>query len=152
MRLLLGLSILLALYPLACHAESCANGVPANGETVELSGIFHSEVIWGPPNFGEEPRTDSQFVAWFIALKEPLVVRGRVEVGGQYYSNVSEIKLSSDFTAYKDKLLEPLIGKLVVVTGKLWRGTVEGDVTPIVIAAKTVTPTDQNICRVTPGN
>jgi hypothetical protein len=152
MRLLLGLSILLALCPLACRAESCANGVQANGETVELSGFFHSDVIWGPPNFGEEPQTDSQFVAWFIALSEPLVVQGGVEILGNYYSSVSEIKLSSDFTAYKDKLLEPLLGKLVVVTGKLWRGTVEGDVTPIVIAAKTVTPTDQNICRITSAN
>jgi hypothetical protein len=150
MRLLLGLSILLALYPLTCRAESCANGVQANGETVELSGLFHSDVIWGPPNFGEDPQNDSQFVAWFIALSEPLVVQGGVEDGGQYYSSVSEIKLSSDFTQYKEKLLEPLLGKLVAVTGKLWRGNVEGDVTPIVIAAKTVTRTDRSICRVIP--
>lgn len=152
MRLLLGLSILLALYPLACRAESCANGVQANGETIELSGLFHSEVLWGPPNFGENPKTDSQFVAWFISLNKPLVVQGGAEIGGNYYSSVSEIKLSSDFTQFKSKLLEPLAGKLVVVTGKLWRGTVEGDVTPIFIATKTVKATDQDICRVMPGN
>lgn len=152
MRLLLGLSIWLAIYPLTCRAEFCANGVQANGETIELSGVFHRKVLWGPPNFGDNPKTDSKFVAWFISLSKPLVVQGGVEFGGGYYSSVSEIKLSSETTQFKSKLLQPLAGKLVVVAGQLWRGNTAGDVTPIVIAAKTVKPTDQDICRVTPEN
>lgn len=143
---------LLALCPLACRAESCDNGVQANGETIELSGFFYSEVLWGPPNFGENPATDSQFVAWFISLSKPLVVQGGVEVGGDYFPSVSVIKLSSDTTSWISERLRPLFGKLVVVRGKLWRGIAEGDVTPISIAMKTIEPTDPNICRIIPGN
>jgi hypothetical protein len=151
MRLLLGLSILLALYPLSCLADSCANGVEANGETIELSGVLHRKVFWGPPNFGENPETDSKFALWIISLSKPLVIREPAKIQGIFPSSVSEIKLFAGTTMFKSKLLRPLEGKLVVVTGKLWLGITPGD-SPISIDMKTVEPTDQNICRVTPAN
>jgi hypothetical protein len=151
MRLPLALSILLALCPLACRAESCANGVQANGETIELSGVLHRKVFWGPPNFGENPETDSKFALWIISLSKPLVILEGAQIQGTFPPSVSEIKLSAGTTMFKSKLLRPLDGKLVVVTGRLWLGITPGDA-PIAIQMKTVEPTDQNICRVTPGN
>jgi hypothetical protein len=156
MRLLLWLSIVLALYPLPCRAESCANGVQANGESgesIELSGVLHRQVRWGPPNFGENPKTDSTFVAWTISLSEPLVIQGGVQIGGESQPSVSEIALISYSykVALDTELLQRLDGKLVVVTGKLWPATTAVP-TPIILLTKTIKPTDQNICQVTPEN
>jgi hypothetical protein len=151
MRLILGLSILLALYPLACRAESCANGVLANGETIELSGVLHRQIHWGPPNFGEDPETDSKFVAWIIALSKPLVIQERSQV---IQPSVSEITIFSfSYTGVVDtERLQPLDGKLVVVTGRLWPGTTPADVTPVILITKTIKPTDQNICQIISEN
>jgi hypothetical protein len=151
MRLLLGLSILLALYPLVCRAESCGNGVRANGETIELSGVLHRKVFWGPPNFGDEPETDSKFALWIISLRKPLIILKGAQIEGPFPPSVSEIKLAAGTTMFKSKLLRPLHGKLVVVTGKLWLGITPGDA-PIAIFMKTIKRTDQHVCRVIPGN
>jgi hypothetical protein len=158
MRLLLWLSIVLALYPLPCRAESCANGVQANGEpneeSIELSGVLHRQVRWGPPNFGDNPETDSTFIAWIISLSEPLAVHGGVQIGGKYQPSVSEIALISYSykVAFDIERLQALDGKLVVVTGKLWPATTPELGTPIILLTKTIKPTDQNICRVTLEN
>jgi hypothetical protein len=158
MRLFLGLSILLALYPLACRAESCANGVQATGgpneESIELSGVLHRQVRWGPPNYGENPKTDSTFIAWIISLREPLVIQGGVQIGDKSQnSSVSEIALISYSykVVFDTERLQSLDGKLVVVTGKLWPATTS-ELTPIILLTKMIKPTDQNICRVIPGN
>ena len=158
MRLLLGLSILLALYPLACRAESCANGVQANGEpneeSIELSGVLHRQIRWGPPNYGENPETDSTFIAWIISLSKPLVIQGGVQIGdkSQNYS-VSEIALISYSykVVFDTELLQHLDGKLVLVTGKLWPATTS-ELTPIILLTKTIKPTDRNICQTVPEN
>jgi hypothetical protein len=153
-RLLLGLSILLALYPLACRADSCANGVQVNRDFIELSGVLHRQVRWGPPNFGENPVTDSTFIAWIISLSEPLVVQGGVQFGGKSQPSVSQIALIS--YSYKvpfdAERLQPLDGKLVVVTGKLWPATTPEVGTPIILVTKTIKPANQDICRVIPEN
>jgi hypothetical protein len=156
MRFLLGLSILLALYPLACRAESCANGVQANeesGESIELSGVLHRQIRWGPPNFGENPATDSTFIAWIISLSEPLVVRGGVQIGGKSQPSVSEIALISYSykVVFDTERLQSLDGKLVVVTGRLWPATTPV-LTPIILLTKTIKQTDQNICRIISEN
>lgn len=152
MRLLLGLSILLALYPLACRAESCDNGVQAYRQTVELSGVLHHQVHWGPPNFGENPDTDSTFIAWIISLSKPIVVQEGAQI---VESSVSEITLFS-FTntgVFDTERLQSLDGKLIVVTGKLWPATTPADVTPVVLVTKkAIKSTDQNICRIIPEN
>lgn len=154
MRLLVGLSILLALYPLACRAASCANGVQANRDFIELSGVLHRQVRWGPPNFGENPETDSTFIAWIISLGEPLVVQGGVQIEDKSQPSVSEIALIS--YSYKVPFdverLQSLDGKLILVTGKLWPATTPELGTPIILRTKTIEPTDQDICRVIPEN
>jgi hypothetical protein len=150
MRRLLGLSILLALYPLACHAESCANGVLANGETVELSGVLHHQVHWGPPNFGDEPETDSTFIAWIISLSKPLVIQERSQVIEPSVSEITLFSFSQTGTgAFDTKRLQSLDGKLIVATGKLWPATDPTDVTPVILVTKkAIKPTDQNICQI----
>src|SRR6266478_2042272 len=35
---------------------------------VTLTGVVTHQVEWGPPGFGENPRTDSSFVAWILNL------------------------------------------------------------------------------------
>lgn len=131
-----------------CCAATCAKGVQSNGQTIEFSGILHQEIRWGPPNFGENPQTDSQFTVWIVSVSNPIVVQGGVEIGGKSQSSVSEIQLSIDPTTFRADSLQPLVGKLIVATGRLWAGTSQGDVTPVVLGVENVASANQAICRI----
>ena len=147
------LCALLMLQASVCFAGSCSNGVQTNGkETIEFSGILHHQVHWGPPNFGEHPRTDSKFTAWIVSVGKPVPVQAGVQFAGKSQASVSEIQLSIDPTTFHSKVLRPLDGKMVVATGKFWQASTPGDVTPVVLSVETLAATDKTICRVTPDD
>jgi hypothetical protein len=148
----LALTILFALYPLTCIADPCADGIEPNGQIIELSGVLHSDVYWGPPNFGENPETDSTFTAWTISLSEPLFIIGGAQIGDEFEPSVSDIQLGIPLEMVNSEHLRLLDRKLVVATGKLWRGIAQGDVLPIgldIETAEALKPTDHTICRIT---
>ncbi len=146
----IGFLVLLTTYSSACFAESCTGGVQANGETIKFSGVLRHEERWGPPNFGENPGTDSKFIVWIVDLGKPITILGGAQIGGKSQASVSEIQLNIDPMKFRDEKLQPLDGKMVIAAGKLWRAKSQGDVTPVVVALRTVVPTDKSICRITP--
>src|SRR5690606_37868318 len=44
---------------------------------VELKGELSVETFFGPPNFGEDPETDTKERHWILTLDKPINVRGR---------------------------------------------------------------------------
>jgi len=112
----------------------------------------NSLAYWGPPNFGEHPRTDSKFTAWIVSVGKPVPVQAGVQFAGKSQASVSEIQLSIDPTTFHSKVLRPLDGKMVVATGKFWQASTPGDVTPVVLSVETLAATDKTICRVTPDD
>ncbi|WP_342616845.1 hypothetical protein [Rhodoferax sp. GW822-FHT02A01] len=53
-----------------------ATPIVADGvASISLCGTLLKERHWGPPNFGEDPRHDSKFDAWFVVLKKIVKVQ-----------------------------------------------------------------------------
>lgn len=83
---------------------------------VELKGKIGVRTFFGPPNFGENPKTDSKERSRILYLDKPINVRAKDEtdpVSGPSVNNVRELQLIFDGS------LENLIGKKVIVKGTL---------------------------------
>ena len=149
-RFIVSLVLILAHVGL-CAAATCATGVPPDGTRLEIAGVLHSVAEWGPPNFGEYPKTDSRWTAWIIDLPVPLAISGGVWVRGKLWTTVSQIQikmLPSVHLGSDNALFSPYEGKLVVVTGRLFHATVVSDVTTEEIAGEHVELADRPTCRV----
>lgn len=85
---------------------------------VELKGKLVVKTYFGPPNYGENPKTDSREKGWIVSLDKPINVRGKTGPDADYESdsveNVRELQLV---------LLVPhkgLKGRKVIVKGTLF--------------------------------
>ncbi|MBI1749101.1 MAG: DUF4431 domain-containing protein [Acidobacteria bacterium] len=87
---------------------------------VELQGRLTIELKYGPPNYGEQPRTDAKLKVPVLRLHEPIDIRGNPEdtLNAESVEGVKELQLIfKSGTAYKQ-----LISKRVLVKGTLFRG------------------------------
>lgn len=120
--------------------DKAAGAALTTGIPVEICGTLHAEARWGPPNFGEDPKTDSKFTAWIVSLKKPVTVGAGKEIGEEHAQSVASIQLS--FSAFDhQKLLRDLkrLDKTVVVAfGRLWTATAPADVTPVVLSLERI--------------
>ncbi len=84
---------------------------------VEVKGKLGVKTFFGPPNFGENPKTDAKERSWILSLDKPINVRAKDEtdpISGPSVDNVRELQLV---------LHEPrreLIGKKVIIKGTLF--------------------------------
>lgn len=145
---------LCALYGIICHAHPNGPEELSTGgtEPVEICGVLRHETRWGPPNFGENPKTDSRFTVWIVSLRKSVSVRSGSEIGKEGREDVSEIQLSIDRSKFKRKDLQQLDSKQVQASGKLWTATSQGDVTPVVLAlTKIKTASKSGVCSTKQG-
>jgi len=100
-----------------------------------ICGTLHDESRWGPPNFGENPKTDSKFTVWIVSLRRPVVVNfGKDIRQTEQRKEFDEIQLSIDSGDRALVLrLEELNHTLIIVSGRLWTAVSQGDVTPVVL-------------------
>lgn len=149
-RLILA-AVLILLHVGFCIAATCVASIPRDGAMLEIAGVLHSVEKWGPPNFGEQPETDSRWTAWIIDLPAPLPISGGVKFAGKLWPTVSQIQIKMVHVLSWDALLSPYDDKLVVVTGKLFEASVISDVTPEVLDGERIGPADHPTCRVLGG-
>ena len=84
---------------------------------VELEGRLTTKTFFGPPNFGENPETDSKEECWILSLDRPISVRAKTGSDPIFWpsaDNVPELQLVLEGTHRK------LIGKRVLVKGTLF--------------------------------
>jgi Domain of unknown function (DUF4431) len=112
---LLLLALLMALAP-ATQAQRWLSYEP---ETVELAGKLVIQSKYGPPNYGEQPKTDQKVKVPVLVLKNPVSILPSQEnfYNSQPVYRTTRIQLVflESGTAYKN-----LIGKNIVVTGSLF--------------------------------
>jgi hypothetical protein len=87
---------------------------------VELEGVLQTKTYFGPPNYGENPKTDSKEEQWILALSRPVNVRGNPGPKSDY-----DTLSVRDISAIQLVLLgdhEELTGKNVIVKGTLFHG------------------------------
>ncbi len=103
-------------HPTATQAQRLLSYEP---QTVELDGRLIIKSKFGPPNYGEQPKTDQKVKVPVLVLKNAVNVLASQEDGynSQPVYNTTQIQLAFTDTAttYRN-----LIGKNVVVTGSLF--------------------------------
>jgi hypothetical protein len=65
-------------------AKSCRMAI-TDGQDPDalISGTVVEREVWGPPNFGERPKTDSRYRVWIISLDDPIQVTVANRAGGK---------------------------------------------------------------------
>ena len=138
--ILIAVNVAVAVYMCASNSSPCPDIPHSNGkDIVEISGILNKEAHWGPPNFGENPTTDSQFTAWILHLDYPFKVVQDFPKGSGKELNIEDIQLVILGDVLSDKQIIAMEKKHLVVQGRLWTATTAGDVTDVNIEVATVT-------------
>ena len=112
MKSLVSLLLLLGggFSPSAQMPQDCLSYDPA---TVMLKGKLSRNTFAGPPNYESVKKGDAPETYWILHLARPICVSG-----DEPEKNVSDIQLflsEEQYARHKD-----LLGKRVVVSGKLW--------------------------------
>lgn len=93
--------------------QGCLSYDPA---TVTLRGRLSRKIFAGPPNYESVKKGDAPETYWILHLTRPICVSGE-----EPEKNVSDIQLflsEEQYAQHKD-----LLGKRVVVNGKLWHAS-----------------------------
>ena len=47
----------------------CGRAIRTGPDEIVLEGQLNQKLIWGPPNFGENPKTDRRYAIWLLSLR-----------------------------------------------------------------------------------
>jgi hypothetical protein len=112
---------------LLCAVHSAALPVAAASlqyepSVVELSGTVVLEEHYGPPGFGEDPRTDAVELIAVLVLDAPISVEGDADPQSLNQSSHMDVSRVQMVRTYADPPFAPYAGKHVVVSGALYEG------------------------------
>ncbi len=106
---------------------------------VELEGRLIIQTKYGPPNFGENPKTDKRVKVPIVVLTKAINVRGTPGAAHNATSveGASRIQLvfTDAATNYKS-----LVGKDIVVKGTLFHAETGGHYTDVLISVQSIEP------------
>lgn len=106
--------------------------VAGSQKDVIISGQLTRKVIWGPPNFGENPKTDAKVGVWILKLDFPISVLTGTDIGMPQKRIVAkEVQIRRRLATAQG--YDEYLGRHVVVTGRLESQVEYDDVTPVVI-------------------
>jgi hypothetical protein len=118
---------------------------------IAVAGILRKESVWGPPNFGEDPKHDRKETAWFVFLDYPIPVQRNHEFGKtENPIEVRKVQLHATVGQLDD--IKSRLEKHAVVIGTLWTAVGPADVTPVTMELiRLEPPTVENpTCRGAP--
>ena len=135
-----------------CRADDCNNKIYfSEDENITVTGTIESIVFWGPPNFGENPKTDQKYTGAILRLDCPIYIPENLTpksgtLDGNVFNSVNEnslvavknnkitvvnIRMEADYSrriAYK---LHD--GRHAKITGTLREMILPSDHTPVVL-------------------
>jgi hypothetical protein len=124
-NLLLAFILLLTAQPV--FAEDIYKYEPT---VVDLTGKLETKVFYGPPGYGEDPKTDSKETAAILLLAKPItVVAEEKDEFNETRATVKEVQIINLI----DLDLSPYYHKSVKVTGKLSSSITGHHHTPVLI-------------------
>ncbi|MGY3265284.1 DUF4431 domain-containing protein [Lysobacter sp. HA35] len=104
-------ALMLALAPVAVRAEC----LPYGPTVVKLSGTLSTRTFYGPPNYGEDPLTDSRERQVLLRLDAPICTTTSPDGDDVAEKDQREVTLT-----FADLDLRPYIGKHVRIEGTLF--------------------------------
>jgi hypothetical protein len=90
---------------------------PKDHRKIQISGTMTGVKEFGPPGYGENPKTDDKYTAWILRLDDPLAVvepRDEFHEGGKIAVKDIQVWISETYHDYA-----ALRGKHVVIQGEL---------------------------------
>jgi hypothetical protein len=108
------------------------------GSPVTLNGKVKLKDFYGPPNYGENPETDSRETQAILILLEPICVVGNEGDLGVEEQNQSEITL----VPQNNENLRDYAGKQIMVEGTLFHAHTAHHHTKILISIKKIIKTN----------
>ena len=107
--------------------------------TVALEGRLIFETKYGPPNFGENPKTDKRVKVPIVILTKAINVRGTPgdALNATTVQGARRIQLVFTDPA---KNYKPLAGKDIVVKGTLFHAHTGGHYTDVVMSVQSIEP------------
>lgn len=131
---------ILGLIPLACLGINTAFAESAclsYGKEAKLTGYVEVRTFYGPPGFGENPKTDSRSVQNILFLDEPICSEAAKDREDE--KNEIEVTLRTDGSS---DFLNALAGKHVSVIGKLEHSEVGNDNTNLILSSVKMSESD----------
>jgi hypothetical protein len=124
-----------ALSPRWCAAPIRTGGT----DVVTLAGHLSRQFFWGPPNFGENPKTDSKVLIWTLSLTYPVPVEVNHEFSaGHKIEQIDKIQLN--VTGRYLGALNSHLGYRTVITGSLWSAAAPNDMVKVTMNIIDVAP------------
>lgn len=118
MRILVTFSVLLLLlcgFAASAQEKDWLSYYPT---VVELKGTLRVKLYYGPPNYGENPKTDAKEEMLILTLSKPVSVRGNPDPEAKFdRQSVKNIRKIQLVLTMPDK---KFIGKTVLVKGTLF--------------------------------
>ncbi len=110
--------------------------LPYEPELVTLSGTLQTEQRYGPPNYGEDPKTDMKMKILVLHLSSPVETCGEPgnRVNPDSFNNLQEIQLIVE----PGQSYDSLVGRMVVAQGALEQATLGPHFTKVVMNAREV--------------
>lgn len=99
-----------------------------------FSGYFINEKDWGPPNFGESPRTDSKFTVLLLKLDKPVTACATADSPSEVLDCVQVFPMGCGSIS-----TSTLYGQHVTVSGTLGVASSPYEVTTLTMDCKTIT-------------
>jgi len=111
--------IVALIYISASSTESQRRQLHYEPEGVTLTGRVVTRTFYGPPNYGENPKTDSKESQYILLLDSPIDV---IATGNDPIDQTERriTRLTLVVFDFKKNPVEPLIGKRVRVEGTLF--------------------------------
>lgn len=106
-------------------------------EVIELEGRVIVEWKFGPPNHGENPKTDARVRVPILVLRNPVNVRGNPQDKLNSESVVGIKRIQIRFFSLKTSYRQ-FIGKRVLVTGTLSHAITGHDYTKVVMDLRSI--------------
>ncbi len=117
--------------PNSGSTESQCDG--KEGDVATISGLLTRKVVWGPPNFGDSPKTDQKISIWVVRLNKNYGLQlanglpTACLVFDKAQVNWRKILVESHS---KSEIVE---GKRVNLSGRFWHATSAGDYFSVII-------------------
>lgn len=124
----------------------CGPAVPTGPTQLALSGRLVQRLIWGPPNFGENPKTDRRYAIWVLKLRYAVPVltdsEFKKDVQGEAPRRpvwIRDMQLIPQNAGILD-VLNSQLGRMITVVGSLWTAEAPAEATPVVMHVKRIEP------------
>jgi hypothetical protein len=104
------------------------------GGPVTLTGKVEFKIFYGPPNYGENPETDSRETQAILLLSEPICVHANPGNTEESEQNQTEVTL----VPYNNENLEDYMEKEIIVQGTLYHAHTGHHHTPVLMEIESI--------------